>query len=231
MHFVLEPPPKRLELPRAIIFDWDNTLIDSWGVIHQSLVATFKEMGHPPWDMAETKARVRHSLRDSFPVLFGDRWQEARDAYYRHFEARHIVELRALEGAELLLHACLEHNIPALIISNKTGYNLRKEIDALGWGRYFRVILGAGDAPKDKPDPLIVDLALSAISQAPGHDVWFVGDTDVDLICANRGGCWPILVGDGDLPAAEQGNPPVPGWIFSSVHAIYAQMFENKQFC
>ncbi|HLJ20402.1 MAG TPA: HAD hydrolase-like protein, partial [Stellaceae bacterium] len=63
-----------MERPRAILFDWDNTLVDSWPVIHEALVVTFEGMGHVPWTLEETKQRVRHSLRDAFPRLFGDRW-------------------------------------------------------------------------------------------------------------------------------------------------------------
>ena len=70
--------------PRAILFDWDNTLVDSWPVIHQSLGATFDAMGHEPWSFEETKINVRLSLRDSFPKMFGDRWQDARRPFKRH---------------------------------------------------------------------------------------------------------------------------------------------------
>ena len=34
--------------PPAIIFDWDNTLVDSWDTIHEALVITFAAMGHKP---------------------------------------------------------------------------------------------------------------------------------------------------------------------------------------
>ena len=27
-----------MSLPRAIVFDWDNTLVDSWATIHEALV-------------------------------------------------------------------------------------------------------------------------------------------------------------------------------------------------
>ena len=29
--------PARLPRPRAILFDWDNTLVDSWVTIHEAL--------------------------------------------------------------------------------------------------------------------------------------------------------------------------------------------------
>ena len=37
------------KLPRAILFDWDNTLVESWGVIHEAMNLTLDAMGHPRW--------------------------------------------------------------------------------------------------------------------------------------------------------------------------------------
>ena len=74
-----------LQAPRAVIFDWDNTLVDSWGCILAAMNTTLKAMGHVEWTMEEAKNRVARSLRDSFPELFGDRWTEARDVFYAAF--------------------------------------------------------------------------------------------------------------------------------------------------
>jgi hypothetical protein len=91
--------------PRAIIFDWDNTLVDSWPTIHAALNATLTTMGHAPWTLEESKERVRLSLRDSFPVLFGTRWEEARRVYLDAFRAVHLERLTVLPGPiELLDH-------------------------------------------------------------------------------------------------------------------------------
>ena len=58
--------------PRAILFDWYNTLVYSWPVIHDALNVTLEAFGLEPWNMDKTRVRVRKSLRDSFPELFGD---------------------------------------------------------------------------------------------------------------------------------------------------------------
>ncbi len=63
--------------PKAVLFDWDNTLIDSWPVIFEATNATLTEFGHDPWTLEEIKGRVRKSLRNAFPEYYGDRWQEA----------------------------------------------------------------------------------------------------------------------------------------------------------
>ena len=69
-----------LPTPRAILFDWDNTLVDSWATIHEALNFLMRAMDKPEWTLADTMEKVRLSLREAFPMYFGDRWEEARSA-------------------------------------------------------------------------------------------------------------------------------------------------------
>src|SRR3546814_15590471 len=82
----------------------------------------------------------------------------------------------------------------ALPICNKSGSYLRREAAHLGWDRYFHRIVGATDAPRDKPAPDPVYMALEGTGIAAGPDVWFVGDSAVDLACAHAAGCTAVLV-------------------------------------
>ena len=49
-------------------------------------------MGQTPWTMDETLERVL-MLREAFPPLFGDRWEEARDIFYTAYRAVHLSAL------------------------------------------------------------------------------------------------------------------------------------------
>jgi len=137
--------------PRAILFDWDNTLIDSWGVIHEALNHTLGHMGHPLWTRAETESRVRASLRDSFPTLFGDRSSEAEQVFYSAFSRLHLEHLEPLPGSAELLRELTAAGYYLGVVSNKRGNFLRLEAERLGWDRHFRQLAGAGDAARDKP--------------------------------------------------------------------------------
>ena len=85
-----------LARPEAVLFDWDNTLVDTWVVIHQALKTTFESLGEEPWTLEETKVRVRQSAREAFPRLFGARAEEAKKTFYRAFEDSHLELLREL---------------------------------------------------------------------------------------------------------------------------------------
>ena len=191
-----------LAAARTIVFDWDNTLVDTWRVIHAALSHTFETMGMEPWSLVETKQRVSKSLRDSFPVLFGDRWEDARDVFYGKFEEIHLHDLTPLENADALLTRLGGAGIPLAIVSNKTGAFLRTEVDHLGWRDRFVSVVGAGDAEKDKPDPAALTLALAPIAEPVLANVWFVGDSRSDLELAKAARCTGILVHP-DYPAVK----------------------------
>jgi phosphoglycolate phosphatase len=182
--------------PRAILFDWDNTLVDSWATIHDALNFLMRKMDKPEWSMAETRERVRLSLRESFPLHFGERWEEAREIYLNRFRAIHLDRLAALPGREAMLRSIAGMGIFLGVVSNKTGPLLRREVERLGWSGFFGRVVGAGDAAADKPACEPVHLALSESGVPPGQEVWFVGDTAVDMECAENSGCVPVLLGD-----------------------------------
>ena len=201
---MLEIKP-RLTRPKAILFDWDNTLVDTWPCIGRATNITLEAMGHKTWSPAEVKERVAGSLRDMFPVLFGDRWEEAREIFYRAFEEVHLEVLVAAPGAEEMLREAANSGIYLGVVSNKTGKYLRTEADHLGWTSFFGRLVGAQDAARDKPAADPIHLALLQSGIAAGPEVWFVGDAPIDVLCGRTAGCSTIFVGN--VPEAVTAQP------------------------
>lgn len=197
--------PKR---PSAVIFDWDNTLVDTWPAIHRVNNETLVEYGHEPWTWEETKTRVRKSMRESFPALFGDKWEEAGAFFYERFDAVHLEMLEPCPGAAEMLESLAAEGVYQGVVSNKKGPYLRKEAVHLGWDRYFGALVGASDAERDKPAVEPVDMALEPSGIPRGPEVWFAGDTDIDLECAANAGCVPVLVRELPPMAGEFGDFP-----------------------
>jgi phosphoglycolate phosphatase len=188
--------PADLPRPVAVLWDWDNTLVDGWAAIGAGLNAAFAAFGLPAWTEEEVKARVRLSLRESFPGLFGDAWERARDIFYAEVRARHLEVLRAMPGAHAGLAAVAAAGIRQGVVSNKQGPLLRAEAAHLGWAPLFRALVGAGDAAADKPDPAPFRLVLEACAVRAGPAVWYVGDTALDMQAARAAGCTAVLLGD-----------------------------------
>ncbi|MFN7113281.1 MAG: HAD family hydrolase [Alphaproteobacteria bacterium] len=182
--------------PRAVLFDWDDTVVNNWHIGVDSLNATLVHMGMTPWDEAEIRRRSGLSARDAFIALFGeDRWQEADRVYYDTFYKLYQERgLQLVEGIADVFAALSRAGVYMGVVSNKRGDLLREDVARTGFTGYFGGIVGAGDAAADKPDPAPVMLALDGSGIAPAADVWFVGDSHTDMICAHRTGCSGMLI-------------------------------------
>lgn len=199
-----------MNMPRAIVFDWDNTLVDSWVCIQESYNMTFRHFGMPEWDMEQTQVNVAASLRDSFPQMFGDRWLEAKEVFTASFEAIHLSHLRPLPGAADMLRTLKAAGIYLGVVSNKRGGFLRKEASVLGWSDLFGALIGANDAEADKPAQAPVRLVLEGSGVEMGSSVWFAGDSPIDMHCAVNSGCVPVLLrSDPPRPGEFDAHPPV----------------------
>jgi phosphoglycolate phosphatase len=199
-----------LPRPRAILFDWDNTLADTWHIIYESLHETFTAMGHEPWpfeDVKQGREGIHHSLRDSFPRIFGADWEKAKKIYFESFLKCHLDKIKDLPDAKNVLQHLSGTDIYIAVVSNKTGEYLRQEVSHMGWGPYFRKVIGASDAKADKPDPAPVYMALEGSGIAPSEHVWFVGDSFTDVQCAINAGCTPILYGENISEADRKAWP------------------------
>jgi len=192
------------KLPKAILFDWDNTLVDTWRMAFDAMNLARKALGLSEFTIEEFWSRPHHSMRDAAVDLFGEHFKEGEKLFYEAVEKLHLKELKKLHGAELLLDQVKDLGIYMGIVSNKDGHHLRKEVEHLGWKSHFHKVIGARDMEEDKPSPIPVYAALLNSTIDPSHDVWFVGDSIVDVHCARASGCVPVVVGHGE--ASRQGD-------------------------
>ena len=194
-----------MKTPKAMLFDWDNTLVDSWPIIHAALNHTFKQFGMPEWDRKTVQQKSRKSLRDNFPPLFGTRWQEARTIYYNEYSRIHASMMQPLSGANSLLDYLHKQAFPVGIISNKRHENLQIEIKRLQWEKYFAFAYGSGAAGHDKPQPDMGQKALKQLQMTSPAGVYYVGDTLLDVEFAHQCQFQSIIIGN----RQECGTPPI----------------------
>jgi phosphoglycolate phosphatase len=208
--------------PSVLLYDWDNTLVDGWAGITGALNATFTAFGHALWTVDDTRNRVRVSLRDSFPAMFGDQWQRARDIFYQALTHQHLDHVSPMPGVPDVLEAGIAW--PQGVVSNKAGDFLRREVVHLGWSRFFGPIVGAGDASADKPDPAPIHLALSQFGRSADPSVWYMGDTALDMQAARAAGVTSVLIGNADHDGGvERAAPHIH---FPSAHDLRARLRE-----
>lgn len=181
--------------PDAIFFDWDGTLVDTLPgllIAHNHVRVHFDL---PLWTRDQFHKEMKYSSRELYPKIYGERTDEAI-AVLVDFMDKHILNyLEPLKNSEVLLRRIHKMGIPIGIVSNKRHAFLIREIEHLGWGKYIAVQAGSGYADQDKPSGVPIRKALAEIGIKPEHSlVWFVGDTETDLLAAADAACVSVLI-------------------------------------
>ena len=218
------------KFPSAVIFDWDNTLVNTWPLIHFAIKETMQKTGKDLWSLQKVKTDIHKSMREFFPILFGDRWEEAGEIYKNSYRSQHLEKMEFLSGAIDVINFLHQKNILLFIISNKMGNTLRMEVENLGVSDKFFAVVGASDAAFDKPHQAPVELALKNSGINPEKDlVWFIGDTITDIECAIQSKCQPVLYGEGanvpqDLIAKQIAKKDKPMLCFENHQEILEKL-------
>lgn len=195
LHLKPLQPDLSPQKPSILLFDWDGTLVDSFSVVfggYQAMSAHFKM---PAFSEDDVRKNMRRSSRDLFPLLFGDRAEEAREVFYTYV-GQHKIEPYA--GTEDMLKRFQSMGLLMGVVSNKNHQGLLNDIQNLGWQDLLPVAVGAGQAARDKPEPDPLLLAAEGFpSEVSKTNIWYIGDSETDMIAAIKADMEPIFIGHG----------------------------------
>jgi phosphoglycolate phosphatase len=192
-------PAANLKRPSAIFLDWDGTLVDSFAFLMEAHNHVRRTLGIEPFDTATFNEYFGQPREILYKNLYGKHAQEAKGHFEAFVTKHHLKFLKPLPGADALVNTIYNMKFPCGVVSNKKGDFIRAEIDNFGWTPKFGAIVGAGEAPQDKPaaDPLLLAVSLA---KAEKHlkNTWYVGDSETDAQCAKNAGCMLVLIDHGN---------------------------------
>jgi phosphoglycolate phosphatase len=194
---------------RAVLFDFDGTLGDSYPAITASVNHVRARHALPP--LSEPDVR-RHVGRGPHYLLGHTVPAGAIKANITAYRAHHPSVLREgtrlLPGAADVLRALHERGLRLGICSNKPVTFTRELIDYLGVQAFLDVVLGPEDVPRPKPAPDMLRAALARLD-VPAHEALYVGDMVVDIQTARGAGIavWVVPTGSDEVKTLERARP------------------------
>ena len=180
-----------MNTPKAIIFDWDGTLVDTLDFVFSAHNHVRGVLGEPLWSREEFKVHTKKSSVELYPILYGDRSDYARDVLAAFMHDNHLKpeNLVMMPGTREFLDAARQKGIPMSVLSNKKHVFLESEVDYMGLRDYFQMVVGAGALAGDKGSGVALLELLKQQGMAPGPDALMVGDTETDILCGHGAGC------------------------------------------
>jgi len=201
---------------RAVIFDWDGTLLDSYHADAAAYLAMFKKLG-VAWGEAEL---ALHYAPDWYCVYRAariprSRWFEA-DRLWRNYYRRHRPKL--LPGTKRVLGQLGECYTLALVTSGDRS-RVAAQLRRFGLTRTFAACVFSEDARR-KPHPAPLQLALRRLELSPRNSI-YVGDAPEDIEMARRAGM-PAVAVLGPFPTHQRLRASRPAALLKSIAELPA---------
>ena len=211
----------RLAWPRAVVFDFDYTLVDSSRAVIACANYALSALGLPLASAEAICRTIGLPLPDILVELAGREHASRGEEFRRLFvskgdEVGNELTVLLAEAAPAI-HALRSCGLGLGIVSTKLRYRMEGFLRREGLLDAFTIIVGVEDVPAPKPDPSGLLLAVERLRVSP-TDCLYVGDSVVDAETARRAGV-PFL-------AVLSGVTPKEAFTAYPVHNIISGLAE-----
>jgi HAD superfamily hydrolase (TIGR01509 family) len=184
----------------GVIFDVDGTLLDTNYLHVAAWWDAFRERGHDI-SCADVHRALGMGSSDLVERVLGQPDASVIEAHSRYF-APYLGRMRPLPGAADLLGATARLGLRVVLATSAKDEEIDLMLDALGARESIGTVVSSGDVEQAKPQPDIVERALSESGTDPGRAV-MVGDAVWDMIAARRAGIRAVGLLSGGIGEAE----------------------------
>ncbi len=201
---VIEDLMQNGDVPKAVMFDLDGTLIDSVPTYFRIAEAMLREVGLPPAPRDAVVAVIKEGLSGFHRLIPGhmsDRKEELINACMR--AGREISSrlyttdtVRLIPGATSLFSRLTEAGIRiGIVTSSHTAFVERKlsPLKEAGIDGMIHAVVALEDTMQQKPSPEPIMACLKRL-QVSGNRSVYVGDADVDIMAGRGAGTRTIGV-------------------------------------
>lgn len=186
-----------------IIFDWDGTLMDSIGLIVESMHIAGEAHGFRTTDQA-VKDIIGLSLMHGIEILYPQASNTQKLAIQQSYAEYYIPNSHRtpfFTPIENMLLTLKQQDKQLAVATGKKRKGLDRVLEASASHHYF-TITRCADESGSKPDPQMLSDILDYTNQ-PISQAVFIGDSIYDIQMANRLGMTSIAVNYGTASSSE----------------------------
>lgn len=186
-----------------IIFDWDGTLMDSIGLIVESMHVAGQAHGFETTDKA-VQDIIGLSLMNGIEILYPQASESQKLAIQQSYAEYYIANSHStplFAPIEGMLQTLQQQGKKLAVATGKKRKGLDRVLDASESHHYF-VMTRCADEAGSKPDPqMLIDIL--EYTQQQVSDAVFIGDSIYDIQMATQLGMTSIAVDYGTASSAE----------------------------
>lgn len=182
---------------RAVLFDLDGTLVDSYAALTDAVNFALRQHGLEELSAETIRSFVGEGLELLLLRAFdGNVPDTATNAFETRYDEICCEQSRILRDVEATLSALENLNVSMAVCTNKPTAFSKKILEFLHLAPFFEAIVGPDVAGARKPQAQHVLRTLEATKCAP-EEALFVGDMPVDVEAAHNSGIAVAVVPTG----------------------------------
>lgn len=178
---------------KAVLFDLDGTLLDTYQLILDSMRYTIRTELGLEYSDEQLMAKVGQPLAVQMTDFAPDpRVADVLVETYREYnETLHDKVVRAFDGIPEVLAAFKGVGLALGVVTSKRHELAQRGLDITGLSQYLDFVVGPDDWPEFKPAPGSVLYGCRLVGCDPCECV-YVGDSPFDIQAGNGAGCFTI---------------------------------------
>jgi len=182
---------------KAVLFDFDGTLIDTLEDIAHSVNSALKKIGFPQYELEDYRSFVGDGREALTSRVLPEQYRNPDTidkvlAYINEeYDRRWADNSRPYPGIPEMLDEINNRDIKMAILSNKANSFIEIMTARLLPHWRFAVVMGAMPTVPLKPDPTSALQVATQMGLDPA-EIIYLGDSDIDMITAGKAGMYPV---------------------------------------
>jgi phosphoglycolate phosphatase/pyrophosphatase PpaX len=187
---------------KAVLFDLDGVLIDSYHAWYRQFNDALKHFGHKPIPERVFRHHWGQSTEEDVRIFMSERTPDQVRRYFsRHFDDYvHYVRVNPLAHDTLKKLCAMRLKLGCVTNSHRS--IVKKILKNAHLEKFFAVVVTADDVKNPKPSPDMIVHACQRLRVEPGETL-FLGDTTTDVQAGKRAGCVVIGYNMKSVPAVK----------------------------
>jgi phosphoglycolate phosphatase len=174
---------KEVSPPRAVLFDLDGVLVDSYDAWFEVVNEAAKRFGVPPIDAEKFRSVWGQGVSADVQHFYPGRTHAEVEAAYADALPRHGTKMRVNPEAAATLDALAGRDVARAVVTNTQEGLAREMLKAADLLSRLDAVAGASKGRREKPAPDLLLLAAAKVAVPPRRAL-MVGDSRYDAEAA-----------------------------------------------
>ncbi|NCB42436.1 MAG: HAD family hydrolase [Clostridia bacterium] len=180
---------------KAVLFDFDGTIMNTNDIIIQSWQHTFKAIEGKERPIEEITPSFGEPLFVTMEKFFPGENTEAMVSTYRDYQRKvYTDQIDMFPGIAEVIKTLKKNGYMVAIVTSRLWESTTQGLYKFDIAHMFDAVVSAEDTTVHKPDPAPCLICLEKLGVKPEEAI-FVGDSKFDVLCAKNAGVKSVLVG------------------------------------